>query len=584
MNRVTQYAVDVLEGKYIVGEYVKLACQRHLDDIEKSKLAPYKFKFDEEKANDIIEFAETLQIAEGDDEERGPLVLEEFQAFILGSINGWVDKEKGYRRFRSAYVQVGRQNGKSLLNGVLAIYYSSFDGYRYPQIYCTATKAEQAKIVFNEVIKFINEDDDLLELFDIKEYDGLAISRITGGKIKVLSSDTKRIDGFRPYLGIVDEYHGHPNNQMYKLLEGGTGNLKQYLISVITTAGFDLNGPCYEMYEYCTKLLQGGYENNSRFVFIVQMDKDDDIWDPKNWVKANPLTCKDEEGANRMIDIASESRAKGGSDLRDFITKRLNHWYQSSDKDYIDVKEWKACACDLTLEDMRGKECVVGLDLSSGGDLTTLNLEFPLLVDEKDKEDEEKIITKKKYFIYSQSFMPAKRLAEHIQTDDAPYDVWKEEGLLILTETNEGIKTDYKYIIAHLKELEEKYDLTYKIIAYDPHNSATFLSDLEDEGWDTVEIVQSARSLNDATEDFELEVEAGNILYNRKNGLLTWSAINAKLTYNSMKECKIDKLSSTKRIDPIDAIIDSHKIAMTIDVEPTKREEYDENYFESIWG
>ncbi|MGH0447718.1 terminase large subunit domain-containing protein, partial [Bacillus mycoides] len=153
MNRVTQYALDVLEGREIAGKYVKLACQRHLDDLEKSKLAPFVYYFDEEKADRLLEYAETLLIGEGEEVE--PLILASFQAFIFGSLHGWVHKETGYRRFRSSYVQVGRQNGKSMMNGVLGTYYSNFDGYNYAQVYCTATKQDQANIVLKEMIKFI---------------------------------------------------------------------------------------------------------------------------------------------------------------------------------------------------------------------------------------------------------------------------------------------------------------------------------------------------------------------------------------------------------------------------------------------
>ena len=191
IDRVTKYAIDVVEGREIAGEYVKLACQRHLDDLEKSKLSVFKYEFDVEKALRIIEYAETLYIAEG--EEKIQLQLYPFQAFILGSLNGWVEKGTGYRRFRTSYIQLGRQNGKSFINGILGTYYGNFDGYNYGQIYCTATKADQAKIVFNEMVKFINSDDDLKELFKVQEYKSTIICNITNSTIKALGRDTKSI-------------------------------------------------------------------------------------------------------------------------------------------------------------------------------------------------------------------------------------------------------------------------------------------------------------------------------------------------------------------------------------------------------
>jgi phage terminase large subunit-like protein len=442
---------------------------------------------------------------------------------------------------------------------VFGTFYGNFDGYQYGQIYCTATKQDQAKIVLNEMIKFIRSDDDLQEMFKVKEYESTIVGLLTNSVIKALGRDSKSIDGFRPLLGIVDEYHAHKDNQMYKLLEGGTGNLKECLISVITTAGFELNCPCYELYEYCIKILEETHHNESQFVYIAQLDKDDDIWDSTNWVKANPLTCESSDGVQRMLDIARKAKEMGGNELRDFMTKRLNIWVQFADNQYLNMEHWKACATDKTLEDMRGKSCYAGLDLSSGGDLTSLGLVFPQFKD-----------SLKKYYIHSHSFIPKNRVTEHIKTDKAPYDIWINEGLLTVTETMGGIKTDYKYIIAYLKRIIEEYELDLKLICYDPHNASAFLYDLEELGYDSLSIVQSARNLNDATVDFRLEVEAGNVEYDKRNKLLTWSVGNAKIVSNSFGEIKLDKDLQQKRIDPVDAIIDAWKMAMQEELDVTQ--------------
>lgn len=548
IDRVTQYALDVVEGREVAGRYVKLACQRHLDDLEKSKLAPFKYEFDLEKANHILEFAETLTIAEG--EEEIPVELAGFQIFILGSLNGWVTKGTGYRRFRNSYVQLGRQNGKSFLNGILGTYYGAFSGYKYGQLYCTATKSDQAKIVLNEMIKFINSDEDLSEFFKVKEHDNTIIALNTNSTIRALGRDTKSIDGFRPLLGIVDEYHAHRNNQMYKLLEGGTRKMKQCLISVITTAGFELNCPCFKLYEYCKNILENVFTNDAQFVYIAEMDEEDDIWNPSNWIKANPLVCRDAEDLENLVKVGNSAKDMGGDDLRDFLTKGLNIWIQFTDDQYIKPKFWKECETEKTLEDFRGEKCYAGLDLSSGGDLTSLALVFVYYVDGV-----------KKYFIHSHSFIPKMRVEEHIKSDDAPYDLWIKNGLLTITETLGGIKTDYKYIIKYLKELIEKYDLKVEQIGYDPHNADAFLTDIQEIVSDCIEIYQTHKWLNDATEDFELETRAGNIEYHKENELLSWSALNAKTVSNGNGEIKIDKDKRQKRIDPIDAIIDAYKLA-----------------------
>ena len=228
-------------------------------------------------------------------------------------------------------------------------------------------------------------------------------------------------------------------------------------------------------------------------------------------------------------------------------------------------------AAAKTLEDFRGKKAVCGLDLSSGGDLTSLVLEFPY---------EDKKTGDKKYYIYSHSFIPKQRMQEHMdQEDNAPYVIWEREGLLTVTTAASGIKTDYKTILTHLHTLVDTYEIDLIAIAYDPHNASAFLVDLEDFGCDLVETAQSARSLNDATIDFQLEVKAHNIEYDERNKLLTRSMNDAILSQpNSFGEIKIDKMLQKNRIDPCDAAICAHTKAMEVEVEEITTDQKIEAY------
>lgn len=560
MDRVTQFAKKNVNNKKDFGEDARLAFKRHINDLARSKKndPDFPYIFDEEKAEDIIELANKLTIAEGEGNEQ--FTCAGFQEFILGSLFGWIHKETKKRRFTDSYVQVARQQGKSVLNAILGIKCSNFDNYNYGQIYCTATKADQARIVLKEIIKFINADSDLKELFDIKDYKSEITGKITNTVIRALGRDTHTIDGFRPYLGIVDEYHAHKDNQMYKLLKGGTRKLKQSLISVITTAGFNLNAPCYDLYKYCRRVLRGIDVNERQFIYIAQMDEKDDIWDPANWIKCCPLTGKDPDLLATMQEDAKKAQSMGGAELRDFLTKALNIWVTNAETAFLDLAEWEKCGSDRDLKDFAGKQVIIGLDLSSGGDLTSYCLEFPY-------EDEE--TGDRRYFLYSHSFMPRSRLQEHMDLEDnAPYVIWQQQGLLTVTTAAGGIKTDYKTILSSLHALVDEYQLDVIAIGYDPHNASAFLLDLEDFGCDLIEIKQSARSLNDATVDFQLEVKAHNMEYNKGNVLLTRSMNDAILSEpNSFGEIKIDKMLQKNRIDPCDATICSHKIAMGADLD-----------------
>jgi len=570
MDRVTNFALNVLNNKIIAGDSVKLACQRHLNDIEKSKLAPYKYKFDVDKSNEIIDFANNLVIAEG--EEPTPLTCYPFQEFILGSLMGWVTKQDGYRRFRSSYVQLGRQNGKTFINGITGTYLGNFGGYNYGQIYCTATKHDQAKLVFDEMVKFINSDPDLQELFVVQDYKSTIICKNTNSVIRALGRDTKSIDGFRPLLGIVDEYHAHKDNQMYKLLEGGQKKAKQTLISVITTAGFYLEGPCHKMYQYCKKVLNGTETNESKFIFIAEMDEDDLLDNPQNWIKANPLLEYDKEALENLIPVYKTAKSMGGKDWNDFLTKQLNMWVEFTEKKYMNMTMWGECACDLTLEDFRGQDFILGIDLSSGGDLTSLIFEFTRFIGEE-----------KKYFIHQHSFIPKMRIAEHEKTDNAPYNLWLKEGLLTPTTALGGIKTDYRKVFKYIKDTIREYDLKITLICYDPANAAAFLNDLEEFGVDCLDIYQNSKSLNDSVMDIKYEVEATNILYNRNDELLTWTINNCEFTQPRNGFIMLDKNSRFKRIDPIAAWVDAHKMSMRNEPKPLElTEDYINNFFSKL--
>ena len=570
MDRTTEYAKLVVNKKKIAGRKEYLACERHLQDLKKKN---FDYKFNKEFAEKAINIINELVIGEGEEQQK--LSTRGFQNFIIGSLFGWVKKKTKERRFREAYIQVGRQNGKSILSGAMANQFATFSGYKLGRIFCAATKQEQANIVWDEIAKFIRSDNDLQEMYKITEHERTIKSFVTGNVIKSLGRDTKSADGFRSILAICDELHAHPNNQMYKLMLDGQINVDGALTLAITTAGFNLNGFCFEQYKFCEKVLEKVIDKESLFIFICEMDKDDDIWDYNNWAKSNPyLLFNSDNTINkdmvaRLAEKAIEAKEKGGADLLNFMTKHLNYWVTNGVGGFVDLQKFKECESDLTIEDMKGKECYLGLDLSSGGDLTSIALAFPL--------ENEKI------YIYSHSFMPELRLAEHEKTDDVPYRMWVNKGLLTLTSGAFGVKTDYKFIINHLKELIEKYEIRILEVGYDNHNASVFLQDLEFLACDLTEIKQSAKSLNDATVDFQLSVKANQLLYDKENDLLKWSIANATTTSNSFGEIKIDKQAQKYRIDPVDAVMDSWKIMLVNKNEYSADSEFDD-WFEMIKG
>jgi phage terminase large subunit-like protein len=544
-DRVTEYARKVISGKVFCGNYHKLACARHLKDLERQNTSEFPYYWDIDASEKILEYAETLTIAEGNEPRDVKLI--DSQIFDIGCRFGW-KKQNGFRRFRRSYKSVARQNGKTFENGIMGTYIGNFSGYNYGKLFTAATKKRQAKLALEAMMAFIRADEDLKELFEIKEYKSEIICNSTNSTIEALSKEAGLDDGFRSIFSSIDEIHQHKDNKVYKALYNGTVSLDETLVSMITTRGTDISPTSfsYTMDNYAVRILEGIVTAEDFFVDIYSLDKNDDIWDEKNYIKANPYLALSEKGRQSLRDAASTAKDMGGEDLRDFKTKNLNLWSQDENNKYIDYEDWLACACDEVISDFEEQACFCGLDLSHGGDLTTLSLEFPL--------------NNGQFYIFSHSFMPKGRLQEHILSDLAPYDVWEENNLITVTGGVNEYKNDYKFIISFLKEIISKYKLKVKTIGYDPHNADGFLSDLEELGIPLLEITQSAKFLNDATVDMQLNIKSKNVKYDRKNELLSWSVSNAKTVSNSFGEIKIDKepRKLNKRIDPVDATINAH--------------------------
>ena len=568
IDRVTEYAKKTLD-EGIMGELHLLACKRHLEDLKRQGTREFPYIWNPEQSERILEYAETLTIAEGFDIKSVKLLGS--QIFDIGCQFGWLKQENGKRRFRRSYESMARQNGKSFKNGIRGTYIANFSGYKFGKLFTVATKKRQARIAWEEMKKFINIDEDLKELFEVKDYKSLIVANDTECTIEALSKESGLDDGFRAIYASIDEYHQHKNAQIYKAIYNGTKALLETLISIITTRGDNLNSACYEMDQYCINILKGIVKAEDFFVDIYTLNENDDIFDPKNLIKANPYLASTKQGLETLITDMQTAKDMGGNDLRDFMTKSLNLWVKNTDDQFMNPDKWKKCESDLELSDLVGKKCYVGIDLSSGGDLTTVALEIPL-------ENQE-------FFVFSHSFIPRARLYEHIRTDIAPYDVWEQQELITVTGGQDSYKNDYKFIIKYLKEIIENYDLQIQAIGYDPHNADVFLDDLEVFGVPLLEIKQTASFLNDGTEDMQLNIESGKIKYNKREELLSYSVSNAKIVRNSLGEKKVDKEKNkkTKRIDPVDAMLDAHITQMKLNSqEPVDYDKEMESYLEKM--
>ena len=568
-DRVTEYAQAVVDGKVpFCGRLHILACKRHLNDLKKQRTEKFPYYWSVEAADRILEYAETLTIKEGF--EQKPVRLFDCQAFDIGCTFGWLRCADDFRRFRRRYKSVSRQQGKSFENGIMGPYIAAFGGYQEGKLFTAATKRRQAKIVWDEMRKFIQSDSELSEYFSVKEYSTTITALNTGCTIEALSKEGGLDDGFRGIFNSVDELHQHKDNSIYSALWKGTRNLPETLLSVITTRGKNPRSFCKEFDDFCVSVLEGTVTADDIFVDIYTPDEGDDIWDINNMLKANPLFVGNPEKIKALAAEAENAKNMGGMEKIDFIVKSLNMWSSVQDKSYVKPNDLMACATDKSIESFRGCECWVGLDLSSGGDLTTIALEF----DDGGKD-----------YFFAKSYMPRGRFQEHIENDFAPYDMWEREGLIKVTGGEMSFKNDYKFIIADLKRFAEEYGIKYRAIGVDPHNADGFIADLEEFGCPVVLVKQSARSLNSATVDIRLNVKSHNVEFDKNNEMLIYSFENAVVVENSFEEIKIEKrdFKNGNRIDPVDACIDAHFCKMMARQEtPVDPNEMMEDYLKEM--
>lgn len=561
VDYATEYAMAVVAGKKERACKAEIqACQRHLNDLKRTDL-----EWKPELAEKHVRFAEMLKVYDKNEKKYHPLKLRGFQKFIICSLFGWY--KNGIRRFTENYTQISRKNGKSFLNAFLALDFSSLSAIKDGQIYCAGTNYANASIVWQEIKKMIDADKNLSKYYLIKDYNDSRSSiknRKNGTIIKSLSGSTEQ-DGFLPYCALVDEYHLHDTDEMYNVLLDGQVGLNNSLTSAITTAGKNLNSPCYKQYKYCKQVLAGTIDADNLFIYIAEVDlpdshKDeklylDTLWDERNWAQANPYllydddfhVTKDENKWRDFKDIAIKAKREEGSVLNNFIIKKLDVWSTIGSESYVNLDDWAACGTDE--KDIQGKTCYIGLDLSSKNDLASFSAVFPAQGDFNVP------------YLYSHSFLPSSTLQKHILRDKVPYDKFANHGYLSLTDCDgqNGYILDYKFIANYMKSWIKDNDLTVKMIGYDAHQIGGIMSDLDEIDAEKVEIIQNPKSLNETTRHFQNTVRGRQLEYDRKNELLSWSIVNAVSVLNSKQELLIDKQGQRNRIDPIDAVLDAWK-------------------------
>ncbi len=533
------YCDDVLNGEVVACKKHKQSCERFLRDIEREGSEDFPYVFNEEKALRFLKWMSLFKHTKG--KLAGKRIEpHSIQIFVFSNIYGWVHRNTGIRRFKKAYWQVGRKNAKSQSLACVGSYEAMAFGENMSEVYIGATKAEQSKIVWNEIKAQMNGCEDLKGKFNIA-YGKIQHSK-TDSFISALSKDAgKSGDGLNVQCGIIDEYHAHTTSEIYDVLVSGSGARSNPLMMIITTAGFNLSNPCYRVeYQYVSKILDPNIdiENEEYFVMVNELDKDDEITNSKVWEKANPILCSYEEGRS-FLKGELQSALDVPEKMRNYLTKNMNRWVDMKENGYMDMQKWKDCKETVELSDLKGLECTVGVDLSAKIDLTSVDFEF--------KKDD-------KYIVISHSFMPEDTLHEKRKTDKVPYDLWIQQGWIT---TTPGAVVDYEFIKKHIKNMEKENKFKIKEICADPWNATQFMQDMEADGYTMIEIRQGMATLSGPTKDFREQVYQKKVIHNN-NPVLNWAVSNAITKQDANENIMLDKSKTTERIDPIAAVINSH--------------------------
>ena len=574
LEEIMEYAQACISGKIPAGTKHIWACQRLLRDVERIGQDDFPYIWDEERAEKIVTWFSLLRHSKG--ELAGtPIHLTAWQKFRECQLYGWRHKESGRKRFHQSFTEVGRKNAKSQLEAGEALNEISEQATRNNEVYEVYTagvKRDQSKIVFTEC-DLMTRGTLIRPLFRFKRDEIVHVK--TGSFIKALSKeDGRKGDGTNPAVLIIDEYHQHPDTDFYDL--GLGSNVKDKMLTIITTAGKDLTYPCYtQEYAYCSKILNPDIDvwNDSYFVDICEADKEDDPGELTTWQKANPIRAFYPAGID-MISSAYEIARQMPEKMIAFQTKVLNIWVSARKCGYMDMQKWKACEVSEFPVSLEGRPVYVGFDMSSKIDLTSIAFIVPYESEAYD-ESGKKIV---KYLLWSHSFIPTyEALREHVLRDKAPYDAWKEQGFLTVTDTpivHQGA------VMHYVRKETEKYKLDVRCLCFDPANASKLMMDLSAEGYTVEEVYQSHRSLNESTCGFREQVYEQNVLY-LPNPVLTYAMSNAVTRVNGGL-IKIDKDAATQRVDPVDATLCAFKLALYHDFEAENYDEYVANFLKDM--
>ncbi len=524
------------------GKWIKLAAERFLKDLERTKEINKPFIYSEIEANKICDFISNLPHVEGE-WKTDNITLEPFQIFFLCNLFGFRNID-GTRRFTSVLFAVARKNAKSTLVAGIGLYCLTMEGERGPHVISAATTGDQAAIVFKIAKRMADKTPKFREAFNIECFTRAISCYENGGLFKPINAKASTQDGLNPSCAILDEIHAHKTHDLLNVLQSAAGGRRSPLFIFATTEGYETPGPWPEMRKFGQQVLEGVIEADHFLIIFYAIDDKDNEFDESVWEKANPLLTVSDPLLKAIIKEAKEAKSMPGRHS-EFLIKRMNR-QSSTASGWIDLQKWKACAGEVPLDELKPEPCYGALDLASTRDLASFRL-----------------VWKKDGILYTYGWrwVPQTTVAIRVQRNLVPYAGWVRAGFMLETI---GEVTDYDEIFKKVLWVRDNFNLI--AVAYDQWNAAQIANKLSNEEIDMRMFIQGPKSYHPSMKNFEETYIAGKLRHGG-DPVLTWCASNIVVRTDANMNMAPDKKKSADKIDDMTALLMANGIMIGQDIE-----------------
>lgn len=490
------------------------------------------YYFDKAEADRVVRFFRHRIVHVKGSAAGQPYELEPWERRILRRLFGWKVRSTGLRKYKTLYLEVPRKNSKTTIVAGLGIFLTAYDKEPGSEVVAAAADREQAGEIFNASLSMIKREDRLAA--DFVAYQSVIWHPRTNSTLKRISADARTKHGKNLHAILFDELHAQPNAELYDVLHTSTGSRQQALEILITTAGSDQQGICWEMHERAEKVNQGILDDESMLAYIFGADPKDDPFDPHTWFKANPNL-----GCSKTYDYMARENKRAQQTpryLNTHLRLDLNLWTDAVGK-WISTRVWDKGKAKIDWTTYQGRPCYGGMDLASTQDITAFCLIFP-----PQTEGE-------KYAIKPYFWCPEETIKQKTEGENIHYEQWVRAGIL---EVTKGSRINYDYIRKRIKEESEKYNI--KEVSYDRFQAEQLAGQLSEDGLEMFPVAQGIGTMNEPSKEFERLV-AEEVVTHDGNALMRFMISNCMVEQNAREEIRPTKKKSKQKIDGVIAAV-----------------------------